>query len=138
MAGRYAERLNLPLVIMHKRRIDIKTTEVVNVVGDIAGHRPIIIDDLVAGGSVLKQIDTLYQRGAVGKAYFAITHPVFLPSAQKILEEDERIEKLVTTNSIPLKNPHPKIEVISIACMLAEVIKRIHEGQSISEKIIMA
>lgn len=138
MAGRYAERLNLPLVIMHKRRIDTQRTEVVNVVGDIGGHRPIIIDDLVAGGSVLKQIDALYKRGAEGKAYFAITHPVFLPSAQKIMDEDERIEKLITTNTIPLKNPHPKVEVLSIARMLADVILRIHEGESISEKIIMA
>ncbi len=81
MAGRYAERLNLPLVIMQKRRIGYQNTETTHVVGDITGHRPIIIDDLMASGSVLKQIDALYDRGAVGKTCLAITHPVMLPSA---------------------------------------------------------
>jgi ribose-phosphate pyrophosphokinase len=138
MAGRYAERLNLPLVVMHKRRTSFKEVETTHVVGDISGHQPIIIDDLMAGGSVLKQLGVLYERGAKGKAYFAITHPVLLPSAIEILNKDDRIEKLVTTNTIPLREPHPKIEVLSVAPMLAEIISRIHRGVSISEKIILA
>jgi ribose-phosphate pyrophosphokinase len=56
MAGKYAELLNLPLVVMHKRRTDFSTTETTHVVGDIEGRRPIIIDDVMAGGSVLKQV----------------------------------------------------------------------------------
>ena len=138
MAGHYAERLNLPLVVMHKRRTGFSKVETTHVVGDIVGHRPIIIDDLMAGGSVLKQIDALYDRGAVGKAYFAITHPVLLPSALQTLNEDDRIEKIVTTNTIPLspEKQHPKIEVLSVAPMLAEIIQRIHRGKSISEKLV--
>ncbi len=117
MAGKYAERLNLPLVVMHKRRTGFSQVVTTHVVGDIAGHRPIIIDDLMAGGSVLKQIDMLYNYGAEGKAYFSITHPILLPSALDILNSDDRIEKLVTTNSIPLTPDrlHPKIEVLSVA-----------------------
>lgn len=140
MAGRYAERLNLPLVIMQKRRTDFTMTETTHVVGDIAGHRPIIIDDLIAGGSVLKQIDALYDKGAQGTTYLAITHPVLLPSALEILDSDSRIEKLVTTNTIalPPEKRHPKIEVLSVASMLADIISRIHKGVSISEKLILA
>jgi ribose-phosphate pyrophosphokinase len=140
MAGRYAERLNLPLVVMHKRRTDFSKTETTHVVGTIEGHRPIIIDDLVAGGSVLKQIDVLYERGAVGKAYFAITHAVLLPTALEILSADDRIEKLVTTNTIPLhpEKLHPKLEVLSVAPMLADIISRVHQGFSISEKLILS
>lgn len=140
MAGRYAERLNLPLVIMHKRRTGFTNTETTHVVGDIAGHRPIIIDDLMAGGSVLKQIDALYERGAEGKAYFSVTHPVLLQSAIDLLARDDRIEKLVTTNTIaiPPEKLHPKIEVLSVASMLADIISRIHQGVSISEKLILA
>ena len=140
MAGRYAERLNLPLVIMQKRRIGYQNVETTHVVGDIAGHLPIITDDLMASGSVLKQIDALYDRGAEGKAYFAITHPVLLPEAINILDKDDRIEKLVTTNSIPLpiEKRHPKIVTLSVAGMLADIINRIHRGVSISEKIILA
>ena len=140
MAGRYAEWLNLPLVVMHKRRTDFSETETTHVVGDIQGKQPIIIDDLMAGGSVLKQLDALYDMGAKGKAYFAVTHPVMLPTALEYLEQDERIEKLVTTNTIPIpqKNLHPKIEVISVAELLADIISRVHQGISISEKLVLS
>jgi ribose-phosphate pyrophosphokinase len=66
MAGKYAEALNLPLVVMHKRRDNFTETTTSHVVGDIEGRRPIIIDDLIAGGSVLRQIDALYEAGATG------------------------------------------------------------------------
>lgn len=140
MAGRYAERLNLPLVVMHKRRTSFSTSETTHVVGDIKGKRPIIIDDLMAGGSVLKQVDALYERGAEGKACFAVTHPVMLPTALEILSKDDRIEKLITTNTIPLtpEKQHPKIEVLSVAPLLADIINRIHHGYSISEKLVLS
>ncbi len=140
MAGRYAEILNLPLVIMHKRRTSFSDTVTSHVVGDIRGRRPIIIDDLVAGGSVLKQIDALYDNGAEGKAIFSITHPILLPSAIEILERDDRIEKLVVTNTvpIPIEYSKKKIEVISVAPLLADIISRIYHGVSISEKLILS
>jgi ribose-phosphate pyrophosphokinase len=94
----------------------------------------------MAGGSVLKQVDILYNLGAEGKAYFAVTHPVMLPSAYKILDEEHRVEKIVTTNTIPIprKQKHPKIEVISVASLLADIISRIHRGISISEKLVLS
>jgi ribose-phosphate pyrophosphokinase len=140
MAGRYAERLNLPLIVMQKRRTDFSTTETTHVVGDISGKQPIIIDDLMAGGSVLKQIDALYEHGAQGKTFLAITHAVMLPPALEILSKDDRIEKLVTTNtiSLPIEKRHVKIEQLSVAPMLADIISRIHRGVSISEKLILA
>jgi ribose-phosphate pyrophosphokinase len=140
MAGRYAEWLNLPLVVMHKRRTSFSEAETTHVVGDIKGKRPIIIDDLMAGGSVIKQVDVLYKMGAEGKAYFAVTHPVMLPTALEYLDQEQRIEKLVTTNTIPLlpKKTHSKIEVISIASLLADIISRIHQGISISERLVLS
>jgi ribose-phosphate pyrophosphokinase len=140
LAGRYSEYLNLPLVVMHKRRRGFSSTETTHVVGDIKNRRPIIIDDLLAGGSVLKQIDALYDRGAVGEACFSITHPVLLPSALEILETDDRIGKLVVTNTIPIPTDklHPKIVVLSVASLLADIIQRIHEGVSISERLILS
>lgn len=139
MAGQYAELLNLPLVVMHKRRTSFSTTETTHVVGDIQGRRPIIIDDIMAGGSVLKQIDALYAAGARGKAIFAITHPVLLPSALERLSQDDRIEKLVVTNTLPVppKKQHPKVEVISIAPLVSDIIYRIYRGQSISERLLL-
>ena len=140
MAGRYAERLNLPLVVMHKRRTDMQRTETTHVVGDIKNRRPIVIDDMMASGSVLKQIDALYERGAVGRTIFSVTHPVLLPKALQVLNADERIERLIVTNTLPIppEKYHPKLHSVSVASLLADVIHRIHEGTSISGKIILA
>jgi ribose-phosphate pyrophosphokinase len=139
MAANYAELLNLPLVVMHKRRSSAVQTHTTHVVGDIKGRRPIIIDDIIASGSVLHQIDALYDQGAVGKVVFSITHPVLLPSALEYLENEDRIEKLVVTNSIPIpkERMHPKVEVISIAPLLADIIHRIHQGASISDQLLL-
>jgi ribose-phosphate pyrophosphokinase len=139
MAGKYAEALNMPLVVMHKRRDSFAKTTTTHVVGDIEGRRPIVIDDLIAGGSVLKQIDALYDKGAVGKTCFAITHPVLLPKALEILENDKRIEKLVVTNTIPVPEEKriKKVEVLSIAPLLADIIDRIHECDSISPLLVV-
>ena len=140
LAGKYAGLLDLPLVIMHKRRSSPSEVKTTHIVGDIRGRRPIIVDDLIAGGSVLKQIDDLYEHGAVGKVCLAITHPILLPSALRTLDVDDRIEKLVVTNTIPVptEKMHPKLEVISIAPILADIINRIHSAISISEKLILS
>lgn len=140
LAGKYAERLNLPLVVMHKRRMNYANTETTHVVGDIEGRMPIIIDDIMAGGSVLKQVDALFAKGAAAPAYFAVTHPVLLPSALERLAADDRIGKLVVSNTIPVPpaKRSAKIEVLSIAPLLADIIQRIYRGVSISEKLILA
>ena len=139
LAGRYAQLLNLPLVVMHKRRTSVSVAETTHVVGEIAGIRPIIIDDIMAGGSVLKQIDALYEAGAEGTAAFAVTHPVLLPSALEHLETDDRIAKLVVSNTLPVppEKRSDKVVVLSIAPMLADIINRIHQGRSISKKLIL-
>jgi ribose-phosphate pyrophosphokinase len=82
----------------------------------------------------------LYDQGAEGKAYFAVSHPVLLPSAIEILEHDDRIEKLIVTNTVPIPSKyfHPKIEVISIAPLLADIINRIHRGASISTRLALS
>jgi ribose-phosphate pyrophosphokinase len=139
VAGKYAELTDLPLVVMHKRRTSPRETHTTHVVGDIQGKSPIIIDDLMASGSVLRQIDALYEAGAVGKAYFSVTHPVLMPSAIEYLNSDDRIEKLVVTNTIaiPADKRVPKLEVISIAPLLAEIINRIYHGTSISNLLVL-
>jgi ribose-phosphate pyrophosphokinase len=138
LAGRYAELVNLPLVVMHKRRTNFEDVRTTHVVGDIKGRRPIIVDDIIASGSVLRQIDALYAEGAEGKAIFCITHPVLLPTALEYLDHEDRIEKLVVSNTIPIspERMHSKIEVVSIAPLLAEIIMRIHKGKSISDQLI--
>ncbi len=132
LAGRYAEQLGLPLVVMHKRRLSFSETKAATVVGDIRGKQAILIDDMMAGGSVLDQIPALIKAGAEPPIYLSITHPVLLPTALERLDREE-IAELVTTDTIALRpeQQHPKIKVQSIAPMLAEVIYRIHCGETI-------
>ncbi len=139
VAGKYAERTGLPLAVMHKRRDNFHETRVTHLVGDIRGRRPIVIDDIMAGGSLLKELDTLYENGAEGKTILSITHPVLLPKAMEMIQNDDRVEKVVVTNTLPVpqeKLDTHKIEVISIAPLLAGIILDIHEGRSISPKMV--
>jgi ribose-phosphate pyrophosphokinase len=140
LAGKYAELTGLPLVIIHKRRESFMETKITNLVGDIRGKQPIIIDDILAGGSVLKTLDALYEQGAEGQTYFAITHPVLLPRALNRIEEDDRIAKVVVTNTLPVpQEKHTrKIEIMSIAPLLAGIIQDIHEGRSIYPKLVLS
>ncbi len=133
LAGKYAEALGLPLVIMHKRRESVEEVNATHIVGDIEDKIPIIIDDIIASGSVLTQVDALVEAGARPEVYLAVTHPVLLPSALERLEHPA-VKELVVTNTIhiPPEKRHPKIRVASVAPLLAEVIKRVHSGESVS------
>jgi ribose-phosphate pyrophosphokinase len=136
-AGRYAEQLDLPLVVVHKRREDAKTAKATHIVGDIQDKIPIVIDDVIAGGTVLTEVEELIRAGAMPEVYFAITHGVLLPSALKRLE-DPRIKQLVISDTIcqpKAIRDHAKIVILSVAELLANVIWRIHCGESISDLI---
>ncbi len=136
-ASRFAEHLHLPLAVMHKRRKSFEAAEVTHVVGDIKDKIPIIIDDVIAGGSVLDQVKDLVEAGARPEVYLAITHGVLLDSALERLT-NPLIKELVISDTIQ-QPPHilanPKIRVESVADLLAEVIWRIHAGESIGDLI---
>jgi ribose-phosphate pyrophosphokinase len=134
LASRFARLLDLPLVLMHKRRTSFTHTETTAIVGDIEGKTPIVFDDLIAGGSVITQVKSLVDAGANPEVIMTITHPVLLPSAQERLDQADYIQKLIVTNTIhvPKEKRHPKLEILSIAPMLAEAIFRIHSGESMS------
>jgi ribose-phosphate pyrophosphokinase len=136
LAGRYAEWLGKPLVVMHKRREGIDQVQTTHVVGNVRDKIPIVIDDIVASGSVLGQTRDLLKKGARREVYFCVTHPVLLPSAMERLAAMEEIKELVVSNTIHVppekRQPHTKVRVLSIAPMLAEVIRCIHRGESVS------
>ncbi|MGD9030635.1 MAG: ribose-phosphate pyrophosphokinase, partial [Anaerolineae bacterium] len=133
LASKYAEALNVKLVIMQKRRDSFERTETTHVVGDVRDKIPIVIDDMVGSGSVLRQLPVLLHEGARPEIHLAITHPVLLPSA---LQELDRpwISELVATDTILVPPPkhHPKLRTVSVAPILAYAIRGIFHGQSIS------
>ena len=136
-AEKYADLLELPMALMHKRRAGIGGTEVevqAEIVGDVQGRTPIIIDDLIASGSIYKHADSLVAEGA-NPAYISITHPVLTGNATQRLNRSS-IQEIVTTNTIPVpaeKQINGKVCVRSIAPLLAEAILRIHQHRSVSK-----
>lgn len=132
LAGKYAQTLDVPLVVMQKRR-DGGTVTTTHVVGDVQGKVPIVIDDIVASGSILDQLKVLLEKGACPQMHLAITHPVLLPAALKRLDEDWVAELVVSdTILVPPSKQHPKIKIVSVAPMLAYAIRGIYHGTSIS------
>ncbi len=124
---------DVPLIMMHKRRrgLDVQITEII---GDVEDRTPILVDDMIASGSIIRHVDALVERGARPEIHMAITHPALIGNAVRRLEHPA-VKMLITTDTIVLapENISPKIRVVSLAPMLAEVIRRIHLNQSVSD-----
>ncbi len=133
LAGRVSSMMDIPMVLMHKRRSSFSSAKITHVVGDIKDRIPIVIDDVVAGGSVLDSFSALLDAGARPEVYAAISHPILVGDSLKKLDAPH-IKKLVVSNTIylPPEKRHPKIVVASIATELAEVIRLVHREESIT------
>jgi len=136
VAETYANLLNVPLVVMHKRRSGEhgEGVEVGAIVGSVEGKRPIIVDDIVATGSTIMTCSkALLNVGAVPNMTVVVTHGVFSSPSEQRLAAPE-ITQIIVTDTIPLQNTAllQKTIVISVADLLAEAIRRLHQGRSIS------
>lgn len=133
LAQKYADFLNLPMAVLYKRRAEDKV-KVTHVAGDIAGRTPIVIDDIIASGSMLDELPALIEHGnAQPPFYLAVTHAVLLDSALKRLD-NELIAELVVTDTVYIPDHvrrHPKLRVLSVAPLLAEAIRNIQEGKTV-------
>ncbi len=130
----FARKLEVPLAIVDKRRTDMNVTEVMNVIGDVRGRTCLILDDIIdTAGTLVGTVDALLAQGAK-KIYACASHPVLSgPAAERIAAS--RLEELVATNTIPLREDAlqvPKIKVLSIAGLLGRAIESIHMETSVS------
>ena len=137
-ARAFAKRLDAPLAIMDKRRIDIDVSEVMRVIGDVRGTTALIVDDIInTAGTLTKTAEALLAEGAT-RVYATCTHPVLSgPAVERICKSP--IEEVVVTDSVPLSEAArkvSKIKVLSVAELLARGILSIHEETSISELFI--
>ena len=137
LAGKYADILGLPLAIMHKRRagVDGQDVQFVELVGEVNGKTPIVIDDEIqTGGSIHQQAIALAAAGAK-PAYVSIAHPILVGPALERLDHSS-IREVVTTNTIPVpaeKQLEGKVKVLSIAPLLSQAILRVHQHRSVSQ-----
>ena len=130
----FAQRLEVPLAIVDKRRTDINVTEVMNVIGDVHGRTCLILDDIVdTAGTLVKTAEALLDQGAE-KVYACASHAVLSgPAVERI--NASHLEQLVVTNTIPLSEAAQqvsKIKVLSIAGLLGRAIESIHMETSVS------
>src|SRR6266568_6013806 len=104
----FAQKMGAPMAIVDKRRTDINVTEVMHVIGDVNGCTCLIIDDIVdTAGTLIKTVDALLGKGA-SKVYACASHPVLSGSAtERII--GSRLEQLVVTNSIPLREETQRV-----------------------------
>jgi len=134
-----AKRLgDADLAIIDKRRPRANEAQVMNIIGDVKGKNCVVVDDLVdTAGTLCKAADALKQKGAESVTAYC-THAVLSGDAIKNITNSE-LDELVVTDSIPLTEAAQqcsKIRLVSIADMLAETIRRIHESESVSEMYI--
>ncbi|MCF6461132.1 ribose-phosphate diphosphokinase [Clostridium sp. Cult3] len=132
-ARNFANLLDLPIAIIEKRRPKANVSEVMNVIGDIEGKNVVIVDDIIdTAGTITKAAQVLKNFGAK-TVYACATHPVLSGPAVKRIEESV-IEKFVITDTIPLEEDKriDKIEIVSVAPIFAEAIRRIHDNESVS------
>lgn len=128
-----AKTLNLDIAIIDKRRDRANECEVMNVIGNVEGKDAIIIDDIIdTGGTLLKGIKALKKAG-MRKIYIFITHAVCSGDAYERINASE-VEKLYITDSLKVMTDRlgSKIEVLSVAPVIANAIKYIHLERSIS------
>ena len=137
-ARAYAKRLDAELAIIDKRRSDDGTAEVMNVVGDVAGRTCIIQDDIIdTAGTITKAASALKAKGAAKVIACAVHGVLSSPAIDRI--EKSPIDRLIVTNTIPMNAAGvncQKVVVLSVARLLGQAIKSIHEETSVSSLFV--
>jgi ribose-phosphate pyrophosphokinase len=137
-ARAYAKRLDAELAVIDKRRTDDGTAEVMNVIGDVEGRTCILQDDIIdTAGTITKGATALKANGASRIIACAVHGVLSGPAIDRI--EKSPIDKLIVTNTIPLSAPgqaSSKIVVLSVARLLGQAIKSIHEETSVSSLFV--
>jgi ribose-phosphate pyrophosphokinase len=138
-ARAYAKRLDAELAIIDKRRGETGAAEVMNVIGDVKGRVCVIADDIIdTAGTIQKAAQALKENGAT-RVLASAVHGVLSGPAMKRIEEAP-IDRLVVTNTVPFnedkQKASEKVVVLSVARLLAQAIRSIHEETSVSKLFV--
>jgi ribose-phosphate pyrophosphokinase len=133
-ARAFAKRLQANLAIIDKRREGPNQTQVMNIIGDVAGKSALLLDDMIdTAGTIVKGAQACLDKGA-REVWTACTHAVLTgPALDRI--QQSCLKQVIVTNSIPLRGKEqicPKLHQLSVAPLLGEAIRRIHEDESVS------
>jgi ribose-phosphate pyrophosphokinase len=133
LVDRYAARLDLDVAIVRKTRISGSEVSAGTLVGDVAGRRAIIVDDMIStAGTIESAAAALRNAGATGPIVVAASHSLLVGPAIDRLR-GVPVEVIVTTDSLTLPATDLPIETVSLADRLGEVVRRLHEGHPLDE-----
>ncbi len=133
--GRYANRLDLPIAIIDKRRDgDDEKPRAVNLIGSIEGKTALIVDDEIASGGTLCEAASFLKSQGANRVMAVATHAVFSSANIRHRFAEAFLERIIVTDTIPIPDERvsDKVEVISVAELFAKAISRIHDGRSVS------
>ncbi|RPJ70670.1 MAG: ribose-phosphate pyrophosphokinase [Acidobacteria bacterium] len=137
-ARAYAKRLGAGLAVVDKRRSDAGTAEVMNVIGDVSGRTCILQDDIVDTAGTMQKAAIALKNAGADRVFACAVHGVLSgPAIERI--EQSPIERMIVTNTIPLSPERArcgKIDVLSVARLLAQAIRSIHEESSVSSLFV--
>ncbi|WP_375239605.1 ribose-phosphate pyrophosphokinase [Aurantibacter sp.] len=132
----YSKALESDVVICYKQRAKANVISHMELIGDVTGKNVVLVDDMVdTAGTLTKAADLMMERGALSVRAIC-THPILSGSAYERLE-NSKLEELIVTDSIPLKQTSSKIKVLSCADLFGEVMQNVHFNKSISNKFLM-
>jgi len=131
-ASHFARLLGVPVAAGAKQRFADDRVEITSVIGDVAGRDVIVLDDEIAKGStVIELLAKLRERG-VKSIRVACTHGLFAAGALGRIGGQPDVTEIVCTNTVPIAERSGKLTVLSIAPAMAEAMRRIHNGESVS------
>ena len=133
-AAALARMLGLPVAAGAKERINDEKVSITSIIGDVAGRNVIVVDDEIARGTTIIELLGKLREQDVRSVRIAATHGLFCDGALKRIAAWPEVEQIVCTNTVAItaSEQHEKLHVISVAPALAEAIRRIHEGESVS------
>lgn len=136
LAERYAERLALPVAIVHKTRISGEAVEVRTLTGDVRQRRPIIVDDMIStGGTIAAAVRAIRGAGALDETVVAAAHGLLVGQAPTLLGKLSLHALLVTDSISGADLPGLSIQRVSVAGLLADAIRRLHRSESLGDLI---
>jgi ribose-phosphate pyrophosphokinase len=134
MAIEYAERLGLPVAVLHTGSPTSPEADAVRVVGDVRGHPCLIVDDIIATGTTLaRSIEALQKAGARPGFIIAATHGLLLSGARERLG-DERVSEVFVTDTVRVDGKGcPKLRVVSVAPLIVAALQRLLAEGSLTD-----